>query len=79
MNSYTLADISPGMTADFTWRLRLKKWRCFLRTDGRLQPHPHGQGGSLCAKARLSEAAWVSRMLGASLFLLTLAGVYLPR
>lgn len=29
MNSYTLADISPGLTADFTLEVTAEKWRCF--------------------------------------------------
>ncbi|MFQ7004142.1 MAG: MaoC/PaaZ C-terminal domain-containing protein [Ruthenibacterium lactatiformans] len=74
MNSYTLADISPGLTADFTLEVTAEKMALFYELTGDCSPstwtRPMRKGAAIRGRV-------VYGMLGASLFS-TLAGVYLP-
>ena len=74
MNSYTLADISPGLTADFTLEVTAEKMALFYELTGDCSPIHMDEA---YAQRRGYPGRVVYGMLGASLFS-TLAGVYLP-
>ena len=74
MNSYTLADISPGLTADFTLEVTTEKMALFYELTGDCSPIHMDEA---YAQRRGYPGRVVYGMLGASLFS-TLAGVYLP-
>lgn len=74
MNSYTLADISPGLTADFTLEVTAEKMALFYELTGDCSPIHMDE---TYAQRRGYPGRVVYGMLGASLFS-TLAGVYLP-
>ena len=73
MNSYTLADISPGLTADFTLEVTAEKMALFYELTGDCSPIHMDEA---YAQRRGYPGRVVYGMLGASLFS-TLAGVYL--
>ena len=74
MNSYTLADISPGLTADFTLEVTAEKMALFYELTGDCSPIHMDEA---YAQRRGYPGRVVYGMLGASFFS-TLAGVYLP-
>ena len=74
MNSYTLADISPGLTADFTLEVTTEKMALFYELTGDCSPIHMDEA---YAQRRGYPGRVVYGMLGASFFS-TLAGVYLP-
>ena len=74
MNSYTLADLAPGMTASFTVTVTEAMMDAFYAITGDDSPiHMDAE----YAAGRGYPGRVVYGMLGASLFS-TLAGVYLP-
>ena len=74
MNSYTLADISPGLTADFTLEVTAEKMALFYELTGDCSPIHMDEAYE---QRRGYPGRVVYGMLGASFFS-TLAGVYLP-
>lgn len=74
MNSYTLAQLTPGMTVSFTTEVTAEKMEQFYRLTGDCSPIHMDEE---YAKGRGYPGRVVYGMLGASLFS-TLAGVYLP-
>ena len=74
MNHYTLAEMTPGLTEEFTVTVTPEMMDAFRAHHGGRLPHPHRR--RLRPGTRLPGAGRL-RMLGASFFS-TLAGVYLP-
>lgn len=74
MNHYTLADMTPGRTEEFTVTITAKMMEAFCTITGDVSPiHMDAD----YAKGRGYPGRVVYGMLGASFFS-TLAGVYLP-
>ena len=74
MNHYTLADMAPGLRAQFTYTVTEKSMALFYRLTGDCSPIHMDEA---YAAQRGYPGRVVYGMLGASLFS-TLAGVYLP-
>ena len=74
MNSYTFADIVPGLTEAFTMEVTAEKMALFHQLTGDCSPIHMDEA---YAQGRGYPGRVVYGMLGASLFS-TLAGVYLP-
>ncbi len=74
MNHYTLADMAPGLRAQFTYTVTEEAMALFYRLTGDCSPIHMDEA---YAAQRGYPGRVVYGMLGASLFS-TLAGVYLP-
>lgn len=74
MNSYTFAQLTPGVTATFTTEVTAEKMELFYKLTGDRSPIHMDEA---YAQGRGYPGRVVYGMLGASLFS-TLAGVYLP-
>ena len=74
MNHYTLADMAPGLRAQFTYTVTEESMALFYRLTGDCSPIHMDEA---YAAQRGYPGRVVYGMLGASLFS-TLAGVYLP-